>query len=139
MSSKSWRALLTVVGALLLAAMPLQAHHSIASEFDFEKPVELKGVLTRMDWINPHPILHLEVTNSEGLKTVWIIQTANSLLGTGVTANLRRLPSQGGLEAGQTYTIQGFSAKNGKPSAFMKSVKMPDGRLVTAWFGDPNG
>src|SRR5262245_8686438 len=105
MTSKYWRAALMIVGGVLLAITPLQAHHSIASEFDFEKPVELKGVLKRMDWINPHPILHLEVTNVEGLKTVWIVQTANSLLGTGVTANLRRLPSQGGLEAGQTYTI----------------------------------
>src|ERR1700722_845680 len=117
MNRKYWGAL-TVFAGLLMAALPALAHHSIASEYDFDKPIELKGVLTRMDWINPHPVLHLEVTNADGSKTIWLVQTANSLLGTGVTASLRRRPSQGGLEVGKTYTMSGFAAKNGKTQAF---------------------
>jgi hypothetical protein len=130
---------LAVTGGLLLATLPVMAHHSIASEFDFNKELELKGTLKRMDWITPHPILHLEVTNQDGTKTTWLFQSANSLLGTGVTAVLRRAPSQGGLEREKTYTFTGFQAKNGKSMAFLKAVKMEDGRVVTAWFGDPNG
>lgn len=138
MSRKCW-AVFAMCGGLLLSALPAIAHHSIASEFDFNQEVELKGTLKRMDWITPHPILHLEVTNPDGSKTTWLFQSANSLLGTGVTAVLRRAPSQGGLERERTYTFVGFAAQNGKKMAFLKAVKMEDGRVVTAWFGDPNG
>lgn len=131
--------LLVICAGLLLAALPAMAHHSIASEFDFEKELSLRGTLKRMDWITPHPILHLEVTNADGSKTTWLFQSANSLLGTGVTAVLRKAPSQGGLEREKTYTFVGFQAKNGKSMAFLKAVKMEDGKVVTAWFGDPNG
>ena len=138
MSGTHW-GLLAVLGVVVAATMPAAAHHSIASEYDFEGEIELTGVLTRMDWINPHPILHLEVTDADGTTTKWIIQSANSLLGTGVTSELRRAPKQGGLEAGQTYKILGFPAKNGRKQAFMKAITLPDGRVVTTWFGDPNG
>lgn len=137
--SRTYKAALAILAGLLVASLPVLAHHSIASEFDFEKELELKGTLKRMDWITPHPILHLEVTNPNGTKTVWLFQSANSLLGTGVTAVLRKAPSQGGLEREKTYTFTGFQAKNGKTMAFLKAVKMEDGRVVTAWFGDPNG
>jgi hypothetical protein len=132
MSSKYWGGLAICV-ALLSAVVPAFAHHSIASEYDFNKPVDLTGTLVQMDWVNPHSVMHLQVANSDGSKTVWLFQTQ----GTGNP--LRRSPSQGGLELGKTYAVQGFAAKNGKPQAFLKSVKMPDGRLVTLWFGDPNG
>ena len=130
--------LLAVLGLAIAATMPAAAHHSIASEYEFEGEIELTGVLTRMDWINPHPILHLDVTDDGGNTTRWIIQSANSLLGTGATSELPRAPKQGGLESGKTYTILGFPAKNGRKQAFMKAITMPDGRVVTTWFGDPN-
>jgi hypothetical protein len=132
MSRKHWGTLKVLAG-LLLVTLPAIAHHSIASEYDFAKPVELKGTLLKMDWINPHSVMHLEVTNADGSKTEWLFQTF------GTNNPLRRAPSQGGLENGQTYTVSGFAAKNGKPQAFLKSVKMPDARVVTLWFGDPNG
>jgi hypothetical protein len=130
---KEYWAVLIVLAALFLATVPAAAHHSIASEYDFDKPVELKGVLERVDWINPHSVVHLEVTNSDGSKTEWLFQSYGS------NNPLRRSPSQGGFEIGQTYTLSGFAAKNGKPQAFLKSVLMPDGHTVTLWFGDPNG
>ena len=132
MRRRSW-SVLTVFAGLLLAALPAVAHHSIASEYDFGKPVGLKGTLVRMDWINPHSVVHLEVTNQDGSKTEWLFQSYSN------NNPLRRMPSQGGFEIGQTYSLLGFAAKNGRPQAFLKSVKTPDGRLVTLWFGDPNG
>src|ERR1700719_4117956 len=124
MNSKHWRAWVVLAG-LSLAVLPALAHHSIASEYDFNKPIELKGTLLKMDWINPHSVMHVEVTGSDGSKTEWLFQSYGS------NNPLRRPPSQGGLEVGQTYTVSGFAAKNGKSQAFLKSVKMPDGRVVT--------
>ena len=74
MSSKRWGALVVFFG-LLLAAMPAMAHHSVASEYDLTKPVDFTGTLVQMEWINPHAMLHLEVTNKDNSKTVWIFQT----------------------------------------------------------------
>lgn len=120
---------------LLLAGMPAAAHHSIAAEFDFQKPVELKGVLKRAEWVNPHSLIHLEVTDADGTKTVWVFETIARATGGG--RSLARA-SEGGLAVGQTYTLSGYAAKNGKAFAFLKDIKMPDGRLITMWFGNPN-
>jgi hypothetical protein len=76
------------------------------------------------------------VTNPDNSKTVWIFQTTGA--GALRQKGLARA-SQGGLAVGETYTIAGFAAKNGKPQGFIKTLKMPDGRLITMWFGDPNG
>jgi uncharacterized protein DUF6152 len=134
-SSKHWR-VVVFFGGLLLAALPAVAHHSVAAEYDFEKPIEFTGTLKQMEWINPHAMLHLEVTNSDGSKTVWLFQT------TGAAALRQRglaRASQGGLTVGQTYAISGYAAKNGKSQGFIKTLKMPDGKVITMWFGDPNG
>src|ERR1700722_14036362 len=135
MSSKHWGALAIFCG-LLLASVPAMAHPSVAAEYDFDKPVEFKGTLVQMEWINPHAMLHLEVTADDGSKTIWIFQTTGA--GALRQKGLARA-EQGGLAVGQTYTIAGFAAKNGKPMGFIKTLKMPDGRLITMWFGDPNG
>ena len=135
MSSNYW-ALTVVVAVLFAGAIPAIAHHSVAAEYDFDKPLQLTGTLTQMEWINPHAMLHLEVTNADGSKAVWIFQTTGA-------AALRQKglarASAGGLAVGETYTISGFAAKNGKTQGFIKTLKMPDGRLITMWFGDPNG
>ena len=135
MSRNNW-GLVVFFGGLLLAAIPAVAHHSVAAEYDFDKPVEFTGTLKQMEWINPHAMLHLEVTNHDGSKAVWIFQTTGA--GALRQKGLARA-SQGGLAVGETYTISGFAAKNGKPQGFIKTLKMPDGRLITMWFGDPNG
>ena len=135
MGSRQW-ALMTLFCGLLLAAIPAIAHHSVAAEYDFDKPVEFTGTLKQMEWINPHAMLHLEVMNQDGSKAVWIFQTTGA--GALRQKGLARA-SQGGLTVGETYTISGFAAKNGKTQGFIKTLKMPDGRLITMWFGDPNG
>lgn len=121
---------------LLLAGMPAAAHHSIAAEFDFQKPVELKGVLKRAQWVNPHALIDLEVTEADGSKTVWVFETIARRTVAG--RSLARA-SEGGLAVGQTYTLRGFQAKNGEPFAFLMDIKMPDGRVITMWFGNPKG
>ena len=137
MSSKCWTAC-AVLSGLLIATIPLAAHHSIASQYEFGKEVEITGTLTRVDWIRPHSIAVLEVANLEGgPKQTWIFEFAG--LDQALGGQLKAAPSRGGLAPGQTYTMYGFKAKNGKTQAFLKQLKMPDGRIVVAWFGDPNG
>lgn len=127
---------LTVCG-LLMASGPAVAHHSVNAQYDFDKPIEFEGAVVRMEFVNPHSMLHLEVTNADGSKTVWKFQS-------GAIGALRRLglvrsSAEGGLKPGDTVTASGFAARNGNPMGFLKTLKMPDGRVITTWFGDPNG
>jgi hypothetical protein len=127
-----------VLGGLLVTAMPVAAHHSIASQYDFKQELALTGTLLRVDWIRPHSIAFLEVTNPEtNVKETWMFEFAG--LEQALSGQLKAPPSKGGMAPGQTYTMYGFKAKNGKTQAFLKQLKMPDGRIVVAWFGDPNG
>jgi hypothetical protein len=135
MSIKHWGALAVFCG-LLLAAVPALAHHSVAAEYDLTKPVDFKGTLVQMEFINPHAMLHLEVTNKDGSKTVWIFQTTAA--GTLRQKGLAR-KEQGGLYVGMPLEITGYGAKNGLPRGYISTLKLPDGRLVTVWHGDPNG
>jgi len=123
---------LAVVG-LLLAAFPVMAHHSVQAQFDFEKPITLTGTLTKFQWINPHSYAFLDVKDASGKVTNWGLETVGP-------GGLRKagLSREGGFKVGETYTVEGFAAKDGSNTAFAKAFKFPDGRLVTIWFGDPN-
>ena len=126
-----------LAAGVVLATLPVGAHHSIASQYDFKEEVAITGVLKRVDWISPHSIALLEVPNSKGGTDSWVFEFAG--LERAVSGQLRAAPSKGGLAPGQTLTMYGFKAKNGKLQAFLKQLKMPDGRIIVAWFGDPNG
>ena len=133
----SSRYLGVVVGlGLMVASVPALAHHAVAAQYDMDKPGELTGTLKKMEFINPHSMLHLEVTNPDGTKTVWIFQTT-------AVAPLRQRglarSGPGALEPGATYTVKGFAARNGNPMGFMRTLVFPDKRELVFWFGDPNG
>ena len=108
--------------ALLLAAAPVAAHHSFAAEFDIDKPIELKGTLTKMAWVNPHGWIYIDVKNPDGTVTNWSIEA-------GATAGLLR----NGLRktdfpVGTEVTVRGFLARSRKNVANGRSVTMGDGR-----------
>jgi hypothetical protein len=134
MSFRSVGALMTCT--LLLVAVPAMAHHAVAAQYDMDKPIEKTGSLKKMEFVNPHSMLHLEVSNPDGTKTVWIFQTTNA--GTLRTRGLAR-SGPGSLEPGATYTVKGYAARNGNPMGFLKTLVFPDRREITFWFGDPNG
>jgi hypothetical protein len=116
-------ALVTVVVAFGVAAS-LQAHHSFAAEFDGNQPVTLKGTVVKMDWVNPHTWIHLDVKNPDGTVTRWMIEggTPNTLV--------RRGFNKRSLEAGTEVTIEGYRAKNGTNRANGADMILPGGKRL---------
>ena len=134
MSSKIWGA--WAVCGLLFVAIPAAARHAVQAQYDFDKPIQFTGKLVKMEWINPHSMLHLDVAGPDGKVTEWVFQT------TAVAALRQRglaRSGPGSLEVGAKYTVKGYSARNGNPMGFMKTLVFPDGKEVIFWFGDPNG
>jgi len=121
---------------LLVAAVPALAHHAVAAQYDLDKPIEFSGTVVRMEFVNPHSMLHLEVTNPDGSKTVWKFQTG--AIGTLRRLGLVRSSADGGLKAGDMVTASGFAARSGNAMGMLKVLRMPTGRVITTWSGDPN-
>jgi hypothetical protein len=117
---------LIIVGAVLLAATPsLSAHHAFGSEFDPQKPVLLKGPITRVEWVNPHSWIHLEVTQPDGTKEEWMVEggSPNSLLRRGVTRE--------SLTVGTVIVVDGYQARDHNlRRANGRNITYPDGRKL---------
>lgn len=111
---------------LLSFSAPLLAHHAFEAEFDLHKPLKLTGVLTKVDWVNPHVYFYMDVKDAAGNVTNW--QFENSPPGM-----LRR----GGLErnmlpVGQTVTIEGYGAKDGsKNLGWANTMHLANGSTIT--------
>ena len=116
---------LAVVGGLLmLGRTPLFAHHAFSSEFDGNKPVEFTGTVTKMEWVNPHSWIHMDVKKPDGTVENWAIEggTPNTLL--------RRGLRKSDLPAGAVIKVTGFQAKDGGLRANGKDITFADGRQL---------
>jgi hypothetical protein len=113
---------LLLVGFSLLPVVSARAHHSFSSEFDINQPIKLTGVLTKVDWVNPHGWIYIDVKQPDGKIVNWAIEAG------GATAMLRRGLRKTDFPAGIELTVEGFRAKTGEPKANGRSVTMNDGR-----------
>ena len=117
--------------ALLLAAVPVWAHHAFAAEFDAKKPVKLEGKVTKMEWINPHAWIHIDVKNPDGTVTNWMVEggTPNTLLRRGFTKD--------SLAVGTEIVVDGYQSKDGSNRANGRDITFTDGRKLFLGSNNP--
>jgi len=120
----------SMAGLLMMAAVPVLAHHSFAAEYDSTKAVTLKGVVTKFDWVNPHSRLYIDVKEADGKVTPWELETGNP------TALQRRGWKRDTLKPGDPVIVTGFAAKDGSHLAAARTVSTGEGKRLFA--GSPN-
>ena len=121
--------LAVLMGAVVVAAAttaPLAAHHSFAAEFDAKQPVLFKGTVTKMEWINPHVWIHMNVTQPNGRTEEWMVE------GGAPTVLFRRGFSKTSLQAGTQIVVDGYRAKDGTNKMNAREITFADGRKLFA-------
>ena len=113
-----------VVLLTILAGAPASAHHAFAAEFDAKKPVKLRGTVTKMEWINPHAWVHIDVKKDDGSVEEWMIEagTPNTLLRRGFTRD--------SLKPGTEIVVDGYQSKDGSLRANGRDVTLPNGQTL---------
>ena len=113
----------------------LQAHHSLAGVYDMKAEKELQGEVAQLKFSNPHGSLSLDVKNTDGSNTQWVLT-----LGSATALAQRGIGKTGpnALHQGDKITVKFLPAKDGSPLGFLKTVIMPDGRVIQISAGNPN-
>ena len=121
---------LAVSFGLALATAPLSAHHSFAAEYDGKKPIHLEGVVTKIDWENPHVYIYLDVKDEGGHVVNWALEghPPNTLRRTGWT--------KGALKVGDTISVTGWRSKDDSGRIAGREVTLPDGKKL--YLGPPS-
>jgi hypothetical protein len=109
---------------IVIAAMPVRAHHAFSAEFDAKRPLKLQGTIAKMEWINPHTWIHLDVKRPNGKVERWMIEGGppNALYRRGFTKN--------SLPVGSEIIVEGFQAKDGSMRGNGRDITFPNGRKL---------
>ena len=115
-----------ITAGLLMAGLPLAAHHSFAAEYDSTKPLKISGTVTKIEWTNPHARIYVDAKDEKGNVTNWNIELGGPL-------QLNRLGwKRDSVKVGDQVTVQGYMAKDGSKMANARNVVFADGRSVYA-------
>jgi hypothetical protein len=120
-----------VVFGLALGALPALAHHSFAAEYDDTKPVKVAGVVTKVEWMNPHIWFYVDEKTPDGTLHHWAFSggAPGQLMRRGINKDV--------IQPGMTINVEGFRAKDGSDNANGTKVTFPDGRQVFTTSGEP--
>jgi len=126
MKSRKATLLTALAGAavVMAAGVPVIAHHAFGAEFDPNRPVLLKGKVTKVEWVNPHAWIHLAVTKADGTTEDWMVEggTPNTLLRRGITRD--------SLKIGTEIVVDGYQSKDRSNRANGRDVTFSDGRKL---------
>ena len=126
------RRVLAAAAGLLIAGAPLLAHHSFAAEYDSTKKIELRGVVTKFEWMNPHAHFYVDVTDKDGKVANWNLELASPNM---LVRNGWRRTS---LKTGDQVVVVASQAKDATNTASVETVTLPDGRRLT-FMAAPDG
>ena len=120
------------LAGLLMAAAPMFAHHAFAAEFDAQKPVKLRGTVVKVEFINPHSWIHMDVKDADGKVTRWMVEggSPNALFRRGVTKDA--------LPQGTEISVDGYQAKDGSNRANGRDITFADGRKLFVGGSNPD-
>jgi hypothetical protein len=123
----------TALFGMLVAAVPLVAHHSFAAEYDSNKPIKFQGKVTKVEWMNPHVYFYVDAKDDSGKDVNYAVETGapNGLYRQGWRKD--------SLKVGDIVSIDGFRAKDGSNTVNARNVTLPDGRKVFAGSADDGG
>lgn len=122
--AKRFLPVLLLTAGLLLAGVRAFAHHSFSAEFDVHKPITLRGSVIKVELINPHSWIHVQVVRKDGVKETWMVEggSPNSLFRHGITKH--------SIPIGAELVVIGYQARDGSHRAVGRTLKLADGRSL---------